>query len=71
MTGGVYDLSEASVSGDAFSGYTVTATIVDPDHGSFTIATTIAPILFACPDESARMSGAACSSPTAPACWSR
>jgi hypothetical protein len=48
--GRIYDLSDASVSGDAFSGYSVTATIVDPDHGSFTIAT-ISPIVFGCPDE--------------------
>jgi hypothetical protein len=47
--GRVYDFSEVSVSGDEFSGYTVTATIVDPDHGSFSIATT-APILFTCPN---------------------
>ena len=47
--GRVYDFSEVSFSGDEISGYTVTATIVDPDHGSFSIATT-APILFTCPN---------------------
>ena len=47
--GRVYDFSDVTVSGDGFSGYTVTASIVDPDHGSFTIATT-APILFTCPN---------------------
>ena len=47
--GRVYNFSDVTVSGDAFSGYTVTASIVDPDHGSFTIATT-APILFTCPN---------------------
>jgi hypothetical protein len=47
--GRVYDFSDVSVSGDGISGYTVTASIVDPDHGSFAIATT-APILFTCPN---------------------
>jgi hypothetical protein len=37
------------VVGDGSSGYSVTATIVDPDHGSLTIAT-ITPILFGCAD---------------------
>ena len=47
--GRVYDFSDVSVSGDGISGYTVTANIVDPDHGSFNISTT-APILFTCPN---------------------
>jgi hypothetical protein len=47
--GRVYDFSDVTISGDGFSGYTVTASIVDPDHGSFTITTT-APILFTCPN---------------------
>jgi len=47
--GRVYDFSDVAVSGDAISGYSVTASIVDPDHGSFSIVTT-APILFTCPN---------------------
>ena len=47
--GRVYNFSDVTVSGDEFSGYTVTANIVDPDHGSFTITTT-EPILFTCPN---------------------
>jgi hypothetical protein len=45
--GRIYDFYDASVSGDQFSGYNITATIVDPDHGRFTIVTTD-PILFGC-----------------------
>lgn len=45
--GRIYTFSDATVSGDSISGYTVTATIVDPDHGSFSIVTT-SPILFGC-----------------------
>lgn len=48
--GRIYDLSEATVTGDAISGYFVTATIVDPDHGSFSIATNAA-LVFACPND--------------------
>jgi hypothetical protein len=47
--GRVYDFSDVTISGDGISGYTVTASIVDPDHGSFNISTT-APILFTCPN---------------------
>jgi hypothetical protein len=47
--GRVYDFSDVTISGDGISGYTVTASIVDPDHGSFNITTT-APILFTCPN---------------------
>jgi hypothetical protein len=47
--GRVYNFSDVTVSGDEFSGYSVTANIVDPDHGSFTITTTV-PILFTCPN---------------------
>jgi len=45
--GRIYIFSDASVTGDAFTGYNVSATIIDPDHGRFSIVTTI-PILFAC-----------------------
>jgi len=45
--GRIYDFSDSSVTGDEFSGYSVSATVVDPDHGSFTISTTT-PILFGC-----------------------
>jgi hypothetical protein len=47
--GRVYDFSDVTVSQHPSGGYIVTANIVDPDHGSFTIATT-APILFTCPN---------------------
>jgi len=45
--GRIYTFSSAIVSGDQFSGYFVSATIIDPDHGSFSIVTT-SPILFGC-----------------------
>jgi hypothetical protein len=48
--GRIYIFSDATVTGDAISGYLVSATIVDPDHGSFSIVTT-APILFGCPND--------------------
>ena len=47
--GRIYIFSDATVTGDAISGYLVSATIVDPDHGSFSVVTT-APILFGCPN---------------------
>ena len=47
--GRVYDFSDVSVVEHVSGGYIVTATIIDPDHGSFTIATTT-PILFTCPN---------------------
>jgi len=47
--GRVYNFSDVSVIEDGSGAYLVTATIVDPDHGSFTITTT-APILFTCPN---------------------
>lgn len=47
--GRIYIFSDATVTGDAISGYIVSATIVDPDHGSFFVVTT-APILFGCPN---------------------
>jgi hypothetical protein len=47
--GRVYDFSDVSVDGDEFSGFNVTAAIVDPQHGRFTITTTT-PILFTCPN---------------------
>ncbi len=45
--GRIYDFADSSVTGDEFSGYNVTATVVDPDHGSFTVTTTT-PIMFGC-----------------------
>jgi hypothetical protein len=45
--GRIYTFSDATVSGDGITGYIVSATIVDPDHGSFSIVTT-SPILFLC-----------------------
>jgi hypothetical protein len=47
--GRVYNFSDVTVIEDLSGGYLVTATIVDPDHGSFSIVTT-APILFTCPN---------------------
>jgi hypothetical protein len=48
--GRIYIFSDATVTGDAFSGYFVSATIIDPDHGSFSIVTST-PILFGCPND--------------------
>jgi hypothetical protein len=45
--GRIYTFSDATVSGDGITGYIVSATILDPDHGSFSIVTTN-PILFLC-----------------------
>ena len=45
-----YSISNASVSGDDINGYTISATITDPDHGTITITTT-SPILFNCSDD--------------------
>lgn len=47
--GRIYTFADTTVTGDGFTGYTVSATIIDPDHGSFSIVTT-APILFGCPN---------------------
>ncbi len=47
--GRIYIFSDIIITGDAMGGYTVSATIIDPDHGRFSIVTTM-PILFACPD---------------------
>ena len=48
--GRIYDLSEATVTGDALGGYFVTATIDDPEHGTFSIDTN-AGIVFACAND--------------------
>ena len=42
-----YNVSDSSVSGDSSSGYTVSATVSDPDYGTFSIETT-SPILLNC-----------------------
>lgn len=47
IDGRTYTVSDISVSGDIFSGYTVSATITDPDHGVVTITTTT-PVTFNC-----------------------
>ena len=47
--GRTYTISNASVTGDSSSGYSVTATITDPDHGSINITTDI-PVTFNCGD---------------------
>ncbi len=47
IDGRTYSVSGTSVSGDFSSGYTVTATVTDPDYGSLTISTNT-PITFNC-----------------------
>ena len=47
IDGRVYVFSDASVTGDEFSGYSIRVAIDDPDHGSFVVDTTT-PILFGC-----------------------
>ncbi|MCK4707841.1 MAG: hypothetical protein KAU21_04430 [Gammaproteobacteria bacterium] len=47
IDGRTYSVSGSSVSGDAFGGYTVSATVTDPDHGTLSI-TTNTPITFNC-----------------------
>lgn len=42
-----YTVSDSSFTGDSSSGYMVSATVTDPDYGTFTIETT-SPILFNC-----------------------
>jgi len=42
IDGRTYVVSDMSVSGSSASGWTVSATVVDPDHGEVTITTTIA-----------------------------
>ena len=49
IDGRTYTVSDISVSGDSISGYTVSATITDPDHGIVTITTTT-PVTFNCPN---------------------
>lgn len=45
IDGRTYSVSDISVTGDDFSGYSVSATITDPDHGVITITTTT-PVTF-------------------------
>lgn len=45
--GRTYNISSVSISGDAFSGYNISATVTDPDHGNITV-TTSTPIIFGC-----------------------
>ncbi len=47
IDGRSYSVSGSSISGNSSSGYTVSATITDPDHGTLSITTT-SPILFNC-----------------------
>lgn len=42
-----YSVSNISVGGDGISGYTVSATVTDPDHGNITISTST-PVTFNC-----------------------
>ena len=49
LDGRTYRVSDASFTGDASAGYSIDATVIDPDHGVITIATEV-PILFDCPD---------------------
>ena len=45
IDGRVYTVSDSSVTGDAFSGYTVEATVTDPDNGEVTVSTSSVVIL--------------------------
>jgi len=47
IDGRTYSVSGSTVTGDSSSGYTISATVTDPDHGTFSIETT-SPILFNC-----------------------
>ena len=47
--GRTYSMSNISVSGSEFSGYTVSGSVTDPDHGVITI-TTNSPVYFNCPN---------------------
>ncbi len=47
IDGRTYSVSGSTISGNSSSGYTVAATITDPDHGTLSITTT-SPILFNC-----------------------
>lgn len=47
IDGRTYSVSDISVSGDGFSGYTVSAKVTDPDHGIITVSTS-APVTFNC-----------------------
>lgn len=47
IDGRTYTVSDISVSGDSLTGYTVSATITDPDHGIITMTTTT-PVTFNC-----------------------
>ncbi len=47
IDGRTYSVSGSTISGNSSSGYSVSATITDPDHGTLSITTTI-PILFDC-----------------------
>ncbi|PCJ86494.1 MAG: hypothetical protein COA54_08690 [Thiotrichaceae bacterium] len=49
IDGRTYEVSDISVSGNASSGYTISATITDPDNGIITITTT-SPIILDCPN---------------------
>ena len=47
LDGRTYTVSGSTIAGDSSSGYTVSATITDPEHGTISITTTT-PILFNC-----------------------
>lgn len=47
IDGRTYSVSDVSITGDDTSGYSVSATVTDPDHGVVTITTTI-PVTFDC-----------------------
>ena len=56
IDGRLYNIFDSNVSGNAVDGYSITATVVDPDHGTLTIVTTN-PLIFGC-DNNRPMSGA-------------
>jgi len=47
IDGRTYSVSNVSVSGNSYNGYSVSATVVDPDHGTLSI-TTNSPVTFNC-----------------------
>jgi hypothetical protein len=49
IDGRTYSVTDISVSGNSVSGFTVSATITDPDNGNITISTTT-PVTLNCPD---------------------
>lgn len=49
IDGRTYSISDIDISGDAFSGYSMSATVTDPDHGNIMFSTN-SPVTFNCTD---------------------